>query len=329
MRNASYSVNIGSAIETRSDTSINIGYNIKSIHPRGYQTINIGRNITNNASDMSVSGNNAIAIGENISITNAPYSISIGSNIVYGRRYTGSQRYHNDDAIVIGHSNDTSNYPWIPANPFSVLTEASYRNAGFWIPKRSTGSGATYSPAFNLLYIDAVGNAFFGVQTMSHAGSIPTLYAPPSAGDPANGIPPNAISGRVYARDFYSLGGQTTWTPSDRRLKRNIKPLSRDYTDYLYRLRPFSYNYDLEGVDPEKIVWGFMAQDVQRWFPHLVEGTEETSMSLNYSGFIPILWKINQDQQIKLDEQQARIEELERQIETINYFLEEIKEKLK
>jgi hypothetical protein len=314
MRNANYSINIGNLIQTRSDSSINIGYNIKSIHPRGYQTINIGRNITNDGPDMSVSGANAIAIGDNISITNAPYSINIGNNIVYGKR---SPQFYNTGAIVLGGM-DTVFQPYIPQFPYTAGVDMPFRSAGFVVKKANARMGV--DPY--LIYIDAVGNAFFGFGGGS-AGSpsgLPTLYSPPPAGDFSNGIPANARSGTVYARQFYSVTGSGFLTVSDRRLKRNIHLLRADYTDYLYKIRPFSFNYDLEGSDKQQIHWGFMAQDVQRWFPHLVDGSEETSMALNYGGFIPILWKINQDQQIKIDEQQSRIEELERQIETNNDF---------
>jgi len=87
--------------------------------------------------------------------------------------------------------------------------------------------------------------------------------------------------------------------------------------EYLYRINAFSYFRD--GDEEQRLNWGFMAQEVQLYFPHLVHDVNgHGELGLDYTGFIPVLWKINQDQQLQIDRQRGRIDELEHQIRNIN-----------
>ncbi|MCL2026862.1 MAG: tail fiber domain-containing protein [Bacteroidales bacterium] len=119
-------------------------------------------------------------------------------------------------------------------------------------------------------------------------------------------------TGYIFAR-----GGMIL--TSDKKFKRNIKPLPSGMEDYLYKVRPHSYVW--EDDETNSFQWGFMAQDVIPYFPHLVyEIGPMEGLGINYTGFIPVLWKINQDQQTEIDQQRMRIQNLERQINFINDY---------
>ena len=163
-----------------------------------------------------------------------------------------------------------------------------------------------------------VGRAILSVgaevaNNMTHAdGAIPTSLNRTDAGGTIYVTGNTGRSGRIYL-------GQGAVSTSDRRFKSRIRPLSSGMEEYLYRINAFSYFR--EGDEEQRLNWGFMAQDVQLYFPHLVHDVNGFGeLGLDYIGFIPVLWKINQDQQLLIDRQQARIETLERQVRHINDF---------
>jgi hypothetical protein len=121
-------------------------------------------------------------------------------------------------------------------------------------------------------------------------------------------------SGRVFAQSGFVAG-------SDRKFKKNISPLTGESMEgYLHRIS--SYSYTREGDTTNQLNWGFMAQDVQQFFPHLVYEIEAFGggLGIDYISFIPVLWAINQDQQTQIDRQRRRIQELEKQVRFINDF---------
>jgi hypothetical protein len=134
--------------------------------------------------------------------------------------------------------------------------------------------------------------------------------------------------------------GDIVWTgnaysPSDRRLKKNIKN-SENLLENVLDLKVYSYDFDTtvfrlnNGVESQI---GFIAQDLQEIFPELVakknlysrqtasgnlengSNTEsEEFLTVNYIGLIPILTKAIQEQQTKIKTLEQRIEALENAI---------------
>ena len=88
------------------------------------------------------------------------------------------------------------------------------------------------------------------------------------------------------------------YTRSDIRLKSNIEELTDDDLDKLKKLVPKSYNFQ---NDDEKH-FGFIAQDVEKQFPHLVSTDNEGMKSVNYLEMIPLLLHKINDLERKLEE---------------------------
>lgn len=91
-----------------------------------------------------------------------------------------------------------------------------------------------------------------------------------------------------------------TWAfDSDFNLKTNIISLSSSLQNIL-NLKPVTFNYKTDPNDPP--IAGFIAQDVQPYFPRLVsrnilpDGTENPYLSLSQTGLIPYLVKAIQEQ---------------------------------
>lgn len=127
----------------------------------------------------------------------------------------------------------------------------------------------------------------------------------------------------------------TISSPSDRRLKENIKSFSNALS-LVNSLKIYTYNYvakgDYAGMNLAKgQQFGFIAQELEQVFPELVqeqnvpntvgikdgESTQvnnATYKSVNHIGMIPILTRAIQEQQGMIEMQQKRIEELEKKI---------------
>lgn len=107
---------------------------------------------------------------------------------------------------------------------------------------------------------------------------------------------------------------------SDRNLKKNIHPLP-PVLDQINKLIPYLYNY-IDNKDTDRKAIGFMAQDVEPYFPDLVFRTKDREtgapfLMMNYQSFGVIAIKAVQEQQTILDTQARRIQVLEDELKQI------------
>jgi hypothetical protein len=80
------------------------------------------------------------------------------------------------------------------------------------------------------------------------------------------------------------------YTRSDIRLKDNIEELNDNHLDKLNKLVPKSYVFKNDGLNH----FGFIAQEVEKVFPNLVNVDSDGMKSVNYLEMIPLLLhKIN------------------------------------
>ncbi|MEL6131929.1 MAG: tail fiber domain-containing protein [Bacteroidota bacterium] len=115
-----------------------------------------------------------------------------------------------------------------------------------------------------------------------------------------------------------AIGGM--WVASDRKLKRNIKPI-RSAIETVQQLSGVTYNYNQE-ARPELrlgdgLQYGFIAQEVEKVIPELVrpaitpDGDEDDFVVMNYDGIIPVLTEAIKEQQEIIDEQNITIDDQE------------------
>ena len=144
------------------------------------------------------------------------------------------------------------------------------------------------------------------------------------------------------------IGGQVGWSVySDGRYKRNV---AEDVVglDFITRLRPVSYQWDIDGLNEKMGVksgtysdnptmrsairsqeantyTGFVAQEVAQVADDLdthfsgvnIPENEQTPYSLNYSAFVVPLVKAVQEQQAMIESMQEKINQLESKIRTL------------
>jgi hypothetical protein len=111
---------------------------------------------------------------------------------------------------------------------------------------------------------------------------------------------------------------------SDRKMKKNIMEM-RGVLGSVMKLPAYTYHYfDSENTDRRAL--GFMAQDVQPFFPELVYQRYDRDISkplltMDYSGFGVIAIKAIQEQQKIIESQQEKINNLEVEIQKIKAAL--------
>ncbi|MEL6132758.1 MAG: tail fiber domain-containing protein [Bacteroidota bacterium] len=165
----------------------------------------------------------------------------------------------------------------------------AFEDFGFWILGKSTNTPASTSgPNYG-------------------CGPLLAFYSPTST-----------TSYTIYG-SANSIGGM--WMASDRKLKRNIKPI-RNAIETVQQLAGVTYNYNTD-VRPElrlsnELQYGFVAQEVEKVLPELVRpavtpfGEEDDFVVMNYDGIIPVLTEAIKEQQEIIDEQQIIMDDQER-----------------
>jgi hypothetical protein len=93
----------------------------------------------------------------------------------------------------------------------------------------------------------------------------------------------------VYiATDLYVNGTiyGTLATPSDEKIKENIEPISDLKITEFIHLEPKEFTYK---TDPNIKHYGFIAQDVEKIYPNLVNNSKNGCKTINYIEIIPLL----------------------------------------
>ena len=170
----------------------------------------------------------------------------------------------------------------------------------------------------------------------------------------------NNESGIAVEGSLYYVGGYTGWGGyfnadvycggtyfgSDRRLKRDIRPI-KSALGIVKQLDPVSYYYDTDrypemGLDENRMTYGFVAQELEQVLPELVkeknlvlnsnrpmtadELSKERKTDLfkvvNYTLMIPLLTQAVKEQQEIIEGQNEKIDRLEKEIVEIKALLQ-------
>ena len=120
--------------------------------------------------------------------------------------------------------------------------------------------------------------------------------------------------------DAQTHGRSESSSSSDMRFKKNISTVS-GALEKLSKLNPVNYDWRKDefknkGFNDKK-QWGFIAQEVEKVMPELVGVDKDDYLTLNYTGFVPLLTRAMQEQQTEIENQQKEIDELKTQLELI------------
>ncbi|MCI4667226.1 MAG: tail fiber domain-containing protein [Bacteroidia bacterium] len=128
---------------------------------------------------------------------------------------------------------------------------------------------------------------------------------------PSSAIPSFTVYGKIVTSNNYFIS-------SDVRYKQNIADLDRS-DEILDGLRPVTYNHREEefpemGFDG-RLIYGFIAQEMEEIVPDLVDQDEKGFRNVNYVGLIPILTASLKNQKAIIEAQQEQIDQLREELE--------------
>ncbi|NVO04435.1 MAG: tail fiber domain-containing protein [Bacteroidetes bacterium] len=125
------------------------------------------------------------------------------------------------------------------------------------------------------------------------------------------------------------------WYASDQRIKKNIIPVSNSTVEKITQLNAVQYQYKTKSelisdgiltptdtlnnlgpddINIDKIQYGYIAQEVQNFFPELVCEKENGILGVNYNGIIPLIVEAIKEQNTTIQNQKLAIKDLQEQI---------------
>jgi len=135
-------------------------------------------------------------------------------------------------------------------------------------------------------------------------------YQVPAGGNVHRFYAGNTLLFTLFGNGDATLTGFLT-TASDARLKKNINPINSALSD-LKKLNAYTYNWKDENKNPDQQI-GLLAQEVEKVYPQLIKKDTAGIMSVNYSGFVPLLIKGMQEQQQTIEQILLQVKLLEEQ----------------
>lgn len=126
----------------------------------------------------------------------------------------------------------------------------------------------------------------------------------------------------MFASSGYKLDVNGTircvgvYQTSDGRLKTHLNPISDN--SKLMNIKPYSYQFKNDAIKEKnfdnKQHYGFIAQEVETYFPELVSKDDNGYFSVNYIEFIPLMLQKIQEQDQKITSLEANIKEQDKRI---------------
>ncbi|MBK9211374.1 MAG: tail fiber domain-containing protein [Saprospiraceae bacterium] len=245
------------------------------------------------------------------------------------------------------------------ALPFAGTTDlASDNSAAFSVTQthilrkaiygQSDGDVGIHGQSANYVGVKGQSVSFIGVQGYSVGGNGVNGRSSSSAGvygisGSSVGVMGENTNGGAYAVQaigglgaYKNVGGNTWATPSDERLKKDIRPFT-DGLDVILKIEPKRYYYNgLAKTNPHQEEFGIIAQDMQKIAPYTVskhmldmnksgeEGAPKIEEMLVYNSGALTYVTIN-----AIKEQQAMIERQNAKIKALEQALNEIKSLMK
>jgi hypothetical protein len=139
-------------------------------------------------------------------------------------------------------------------------------------------------------------------------------YQVPGVGNVHSFYAGNTVLLNLFSNGNATLTGVLTQL-SDARLKENIIPINSTIND-IKKINAYTYYWKDQKRDRDQQI-GLLSQEVERVYPQLIKKDSAGLMSVNYSGFVPLLIKSVQEQQQMIDNMQKRMDLLEEQKQKI------------
>jgi hypothetical protein len=329
------SIALGYAVKATADYSMAIGYNTFATgstslawgslaHASGSYAASLGN-------ETFASGDNSIATGHK-TLASGNASSAMGSNTTASGHFTtalGLNSYSKSyGALTIGRNNDSINsssrISWVDSDPAFIIgngaSETSRRNAFIVAKNGETGINVANGLPQAGLHIKGIASTFDAHLRLETAGAGTdysnilydgnTKFRNFGIGDEYQWrSAANNIIMRLTESGDLTING--TYTSSDKRLKKDIKPLSNSLSK-LSALGGYQY-YWQDKNRSQSLQTGVIAQEVELEMPELILTDEEGNKAVNYNGLIPHLIEAMKELKKENDLLKKRIEKLEKQ----------------
>jgi len=329
-----YSVALGRYALAMKDYSFAVGYDALA---NGHGAIAIGDDATALTTysiaigaDSRASGFSSTAFNSSVAIGN--YSSAYGENSV-AKAFKST---------TIGANNDTipgaSATEWIPTDPLLIVGNGTQfydrRNALVILKNGFTGIG-TSTPAAKLhingdfsspvpqLMIEENTNDYARLSFKNaNTNNLWTLagYPHTSTATAQFNIFFQGVGDilKVFGNGNATLMGTLTQN-SDSRLKKNVRSVDHSLAA-LQTLGGYRYEWKDNQRDPSVQI-GLLAQEVKQVFPELVHEDEKGTLSVNYSGLIPVLVNAIKEEAQKIEKLETQNKQLLERIERLEKLI--------
>ena len=133
------------------------------------------------------------------------------------------------------------------------------------------------------------------------------------------------VNAKFYVKSGYAAYATYWYTYSDISLKKDIFKIDEGINDKIDMLEPV--NYTLKSNDKKDV--GFIAQEVKKVFPLLVNKDKDGLLTVDYSKLTPYLVKGMQENNKKIKELESKLDEEKEKREKMETFFKEEIEKLR
>ncbi len=258
---------------------------------------------------MEASGNLGIGTTGAVNVLDVEGGVAIGSG------YAGTNTAPTNGLIVEGNVGIGTNSPGTNTRFHAVSDEIIDQGDDHFFFETTSGSGNNDGTVFRIYSRRGSGftnGDIFRVENQSLTGSSAAFRI---RGDGKTGV--GLInSGYIFTVNGSALAFGGSWTPSDKRLKENIRVIT-DPVEKLKELRGVRYEYrETEKLPVEmhgQPSVGIIAQEVEQVFPELVRESDGI-MAVNYDGLIGLLIESQKEQQESLEELLSEISEMENEL---------------
>ncbi len=254
-----------------------------------------------------------VQVGNELKTTDSELTINMGNkntvqgnrSIAIGQSNTIANKNHNWSGICIGYGNTLE----MDKDP----NDASFKNYGPVL----IGQGLK-TPAAKTLDRGVILGRYNA--DMTHLNGTPAFLVGIGERTSRQNALELSEEGSLWVQGtVFSNGASQT---SDSTLKTDIRPLDADYT-VLQALQPKRYHFKAD--EKQILQFGFIAQEVEAYFPHLVQTDGKGIKSLNYTGLLPVLWQYTQRLEQTVETQAVEIDRLKTELESLKADVQAIK----
>jgi len=233
-------------------SAINEGSGSSGVTPATYGNASIIPIIVVNSQGRITSASNVTINGVSNFANTGPGNVGFTISTVTGASFSANLSTSGVTGGVYGGNSFLS--PTITVDSFGRITSASNTTIGIDVSNDTSSNSTTFYP---LLSSDATGIVY-----KANVSSTKLYF--------------NPNSGTLYVTTLTQL--------SDQQVKTNIINIT-DATTKIISLNAIEFNWVENGIKSS----GFIAQDIEAIFPHLVSTSDLGIKSINYAGIIPYL----------------------------------------